>query len=102
MPSLKVAAIALVAIAIFASTMASAQAWPSRPVTMVVPFPAGGPADVLARAMAQELSEKLGQQFVVENRAGAGGNLGGAAVAKAAADGYTILFATPDRPSSTS
>ncbi len=95
MPSLKVAAIALVATAIFASPMASAQTWPSRPVTMVVPFPAGGPADVLGRAMAQQLSDTLGQQFVVENWAGAGGNLGGAAVAKAAPDGYTILFATP-------
>ena len=92
----KVAALALAtAFAACSPGAASAQAWPSRPVTMVVPFPAGGPADVLARAMAQELSEKLGQQFVVENRAGAGGNLGGAAVAKAAADGYTILFATP-------
>jgi tripartite-type tricarboxylate transporter receptor subunit TctC len=74
---------------------ASAQAWPTRPVTVVVPFPAGGNVDVLARAVAAELSEKLGQQFIVDNRAGAGGNIGGAAVAKAAPDGYTILFGTP-------
>ena len=72
-----------------------AQAWPTRPVTMIVPFPAGGNADVLARALAPELSEKLGQQFIVDNRAGAGGNIGGAAVAKAAPDGYTFMFGTP-------
>jgi tripartite-type tricarboxylate transporter receptor subunit TctC len=74
---------------------ASAQAWPTRPVTVVVPFPAGGNVDVLARAVAAELSEKLGQQFIVDNRAGAGGNIGGGAVAKATPDGYTILFGTP-------
>ena len=75
--------------------VALAQAWPSRPVTFVVPFPAGGNVDVLARSVAAELSEKLGQQFIVDNRAGAGGNIGGAAVAKAAPDGYTMLFGTP-------
>jgi tripartite-type tricarboxylate transporter receptor subunit TctC len=74
---------------------ASAQKWPTRPVTVIVPFPAGGNVDVLARAVSAELGEKLGQQFIVDNRAGAGGNLGGAAVAKAAPDGYTILFGTP-------
>jgi len=62
---------------------------------MIVPFPAGGNADVLARALAAEFSEKLGQQFLVDNRAGAGGNIGGAAVAKAAPDGYTLMFGTP-------
>src|SRR3954447_7319813 len=55
--------------------VALAQAWPSRPVTFVVPFPAGGNIDVLARSVAAELSEKLGQQFIVDNRAGAGGNI---------------------------
>ena len=74
---------------------AHAQSWPTRPVTLVVPFPAGGNADVLARALAAELSAKLGQQFIVDNRTGAGGNIGGAAVAKAAADGYTLMFGTP-------
>src|SRR5947209_3048314 len=74
---------------------AGAQTWPARPVTLVVPFPAGGNADVLARALAAELSEKLGQQFIVDNRTGAGGNIGGAAVAKAAPDGYTLMFGTP-------
>jgi tripartite-type tricarboxylate transporter receptor subunit TctC len=60
-----------------------------------VPFPAGAVADALARAVAHELSEKFGKQFVVDNRTGAGGNIGGAAAAKAAADGYTLLFGTP-------
>jgi tripartite-type tricarboxylate transporter receptor subunit TctC len=71
-----------------------AQAWPSRPVTMIVPFPAGGTADLLARGVAQALSDELGQQFVVENRPGAGGNTGAAAVARAAPDGYSLLFAS--------
>jgi tripartite-type tricarboxylate transporter receptor subunit TctC len=74
---------------------AVAQEWPARPVTMIVPFPAGGPADIAARAVANALSETLGKQFVIDNRAGAGGNIGGAAVAKATADGYTLLFTTP-------
>ena len=77
-----------------APSAASAQSWPSRFVTVVVAFPAGGPTDVLARAIATELTDKLGQQFVVENRSGAGGNVGAASVAKAAPDGYTLLFAT--------
>lgn len=77
------------------SGAALTQEWPTRPVTWIVPFPAGGPADVLARTVAAELSSKLGQQFVVENRAGAGGNLGGAAAAKAEPDGYTMMFSTP-------
>src|SRR6266851_3982149 len=77
-----------------ASSTASAQTWPSRFVTVIVSFPAGGPTDVLARAIATDLADKLGQQFVVENRSGAGGNVGAAAVAKAVADGHTLLFAT--------
>src|SRR5262245_53574317 len=86
---------ALVAAALMACAQPSAaQPWPSRHVTVVVAFPAGGPTDVLARAVAGELSDKLGQQFVVENRSGAGGNVGAASVAKAAPDGYTLLFAT--------
>jgi tripartite-type tricarboxylate transporter receptor subunit TctC len=73
---------------------ALAENWPARSVTMIVPFPAGGSADVLARSVAQELSDKLGKPFVVDNRAGAGGNIGATAVAKAKPDGYTILFTT--------
>jgi len=72
----------------------SAQAWPSRPVTMVVPFPAGGTADLFAREIAQVLSDELGQPFVVENRAGGGGNPAAAAVVKAAPDGSMLLFAS--------
>jgi tripartite-type tricarboxylate transporter receptor subunit TctC len=74
---------------------AVAQEWPSRPVTMIVPFPAGAVVDTLARAVANALSESFGRQFIVDNRTGAGGNIGGAAVAKAAPDGYTLLFGTP-------
>ena len=74
---------------------AAAQEWPSRPVTFIVPFPAGAAVDTLARAVANALSENFGKQFIVDNRTGAGGNIGGAAVAKAAADGYTLLFGTP-------
>ncbi len=81
------------ALALISST-ASAQNWPSRFVTVVVAFPAGGPTDVLARAVASDLADKLAQQFVVENRSGAGGNVGAASVAKAAPDGHTLLFAT--------
>jgi tripartite-type tricarboxylate transporter receptor subunit TctC len=72
-----------------------AQAWPSRPVTVILPFAAGGGTDLLARSLAQHFSDTFGQQFVIDNRAGAGGNVGAAAVAKAAPDGYTILFGTP-------
>jgi tripartite-type tricarboxylate transporter receptor subunit TctC len=68
--------------------------YPSRPVTLVVPFAAGGSTDVVARLIAQKMSEGLGQQIIVENAAGAGGNLGATRVAKATPDGYTILMAT--------
>jgi tripartite-type tricarboxylate transporter receptor subunit TctC len=71
---------------------ASAQDWPTRPMTMVVAYAAGGPVDTLARIFSQRLSEILGQQVVIENIGGAGGMVGAARVAKAAPDGYTILF----------
>jgi tripartite-type tricarboxylate transporter receptor subunit TctC len=73
------------------SRMARAQAYPSRLVRIIVGFPAGGATDIQARLMGQWLSERLGQQFIVENRAGASGNIGTEAVAKAPADGYTLL-----------
>ena len=71
-----------------------AQAYPAKPVRMIVPFPAGGATDILARSLSIKLGEKLGQNVVVENRPGAGGTIGSSAVAQAAADGYTILLAT--------
>ncbi|PWT84248.1 MAG: hypothetical protein C5B56_15900, partial [Proteobacteria bacterium] len=73
-----------------ASTAAPAQSYPARAVRMIVPFAPAGPADVLARLIAQKLTHNLGQQFYVENQAGAGGNLGMGAGARAAPDGYTV------------
>lgn len=73
---------------------AQAQTWPARPVRVIVPFPAGGPADVLGRVMAVRFTEILKQQFVIDNRPGANGNIGAGLLAKAPNDGYTILFAT--------
>jgi len=70
----------------------AAQSWPSRPITMVVSFAAGGPADGTARLIANELGEKLGQRVVIENKGGAGGNIGAASVVKAPPDGYTLLM----------
>ncbi|MDP3619307.1 MAG: tripartite tricarboxylate transporter substrate binding protein [Ramlibacter sp.] len=69
-------------------------AWPNRPVRIVVPFAAGGTTDILARAVAPELSKAFGQQFIVDNRAGAGGNVGAEIVSKAPGDGYTLLMGT--------
>jgi tripartite-type tricarboxylate transporter receptor subunit TctC len=72
--------------------VANAQDYPVRPVTIVLPAAAGGATDILGRLVAQQLSQQFGKQFVVENRVGAGGNIGTAAVAKAPRDGYTLLF----------
>jgi tripartite-type tricarboxylate transporter receptor subunit TctC len=77
------------------STVSRAEDYPSHPVKIVVPYPAGGSNDIIARILARKLSEKTGQQFFVENRAGAGGNIGAEAVAKAGADGYTLLVTAP-------
>ncbi len=76
------------------SATAQSPGYPDRPVRIIVPFAAGGPTDVVARLIGQKLAEKLGQQFYIENIAGAGGNIGMGAVARAPADGYTILFAS--------
>jgi tripartite-type tricarboxylate transporter receptor subunit TctC len=80
----------------FASAGAFAQgpAFPSKPITMVVPFPPGGPTDLVARVLAQKLGEQMGQSILVDNRGGANGNIGAQLVAKAPADGYTILYNT--------
>jgi len=86
---------ALAALAIVAFTgLASAQNFPTHPITMIVPFPAGGPSDVVARIMADGMGRHLGQQVVVENVGGAGGTLGTGRAADATADGYTILAAS--------
>jgi tripartite-type tricarboxylate transporter receptor subunit TctC len=74
--------------------IALAQTYPTRPVRWIVGFPAGGAADIVARIMAQSLSERLGQQFVIENRPGAGSNIAAASVVKAPPDGYTLLWIT--------
>ena len=80
------------AFAMFASSLLFAQNYPAKPVRIIVPFATGGPADVYARAVAQRLSESLGQAFIVDNRPGAGAVVGTDAAAKAAPDGYTLLM----------
>ena len=76
-------------------TPAQVQAWPSKPVRFIVPFAPGGGSDIKARVLAEHLSRILGQRFFIENRAGMAGSVGAAVVAKAPADGYTILYGTP-------
>ena len=91
---MKTIAHGLLAIAALASASAFAQSFPSKPVRLVVPFPAGGGSDVIGRIVAQKLGDRFGQQVVVDNRAGAGGSIGTEAVVKAAPDGYTIVLAS--------
>jgi tripartite-type tricarboxylate transporter receptor subunit TctC len=95
---------ALIAIVCLAGLAAPATAadYPNRPVRWLIGFAAGGPVDIVARIMSQWLSERLGQQFVVENRAGSGGNLAAAAAVNSPADGYTLLFVAPNNAISTS
>jgi len=73
---------------------ANAQSYPNKPVRVVVPYPPGGPTDIVARVLFQQVSEATGQQFLVDNRAGAGGNIGAEMVAKSPSDGYTLLIGT--------
>jgi tripartite-type tricarboxylate transporter receptor subunit TctC len=91
-PSLLLAAAISSTVAFTLAGPAAAQTWPNRAITMVATFPAGGPTDGVARVLAHELSERLKQKVVVENRGGAGGTIGAAAVAKSAPDGHTLLL----------
>lgn len=77
-----------------ATPTVQAAAWPDKPITMIVPFPPGGPTDLVARVMASQLSQQLGQTIIVENKGGANGTIGMTAAANAKADGYTILYNT--------
>jgi tripartite-type tricarboxylate transporter receptor subunit TctC len=88
---LSVALASLLAVVATAPQSANAQAYPSRSINVVVPFPAGGPSDVVARIVLEHMSRTLGQTMVVENVGGAGGTLGSARVAAAQPDGYTLL-----------
>jgi tripartite-type tricarboxylate transporter receptor subunit TctC len=94
MPRSVIKAIACAAISLLAAFYAFADTWPSRPIKLVVPYPPGGGTDVTARVIAEGLRPLLGQTVIVENRAGAGGNIAADAVAKSAPDGYTFLMAT--------
>lgn len=87
---------ALIAFLVLVNGAASAQQWPSRPVRLVVPYPAGGGTDVVARVLAHKLADKLGQPFIVENKPGGTGIIAGQTVTRASPDGYTFLVATPN------
>jgi tripartite-type tricarboxylate transporter receptor subunit TctC len=85
----------ILAVAVGLSWMASAQtSYPTKPIRLIVPFPPGGPTDVTARVIAEEMSQTIGQQVIIDNRAGAGGNIAAGVAAKSAPDGYTLFFAT--------
>jgi tripartite-type tricarboxylate transporter receptor subunit TctC len=86
---------AIASLVVAASTGADAQGYPNRPVRWVVPYPPGGATDIMARLIGHRLSEKLGQQFVIENKPGAGNNIGTESVVNAPADGYTVLLVNP-------
>jgi tripartite-type tricarboxylate transporter receptor subunit TctC len=85
----------LLVVAVAFSGLAHAQSYPTKSIRLIVPYPAGGTTDSLARVIAQKLGAKWGQVFIVENRGGAGGNIGAELVWRAAPDGYTLLFASP-------
>ena len=86
--------LATLALGLAAAAGAHAQAWPSKPVTLLVPFPPGGSTDMIARTVGAKLQEKLGGTFIVDNKAGAGGTVGAAQAKRAAPDGYTIFVSS--------
>src|SRR5687767_12730833 len=86
----------LATLACFAAALASAQSYPDKPIRIVIPWPAGGITDSAGRIMAQRLSEQMKTPVVVENRAGAAGTIGAESVARAPADGYTLLLASAE------
>jgi tripartite-type tricarboxylate transporter receptor subunit TctC len=92
MIEMRLAALLALIAGVATSTSVSAQDFPSRPIKMIVPYTAGGPSDGIARVLGQRMSHILGQTFVIENRGGAGGSVGGRVVANAEPDGYTLLF----------
>jgi tripartite-type tricarboxylate transporter receptor subunit TctC len=94
MPIRRRSLVALAAAALASRSLRAQGAWPTKPVRIVVPFAPGGTTDILARALAPELAKAVGQSFIVENKAGAGGNLGADIVAKSPPDGYTLLMGT--------
>src|SRR5690606_21081714 len=89
-------ALAFSGLAMLAGPTAAQEAWPNKPVRLIVTFPPGGLLDIVSRMLAPKLSETFGQQFVVENRPGANGNIGGEIAAKSEADGYTLLATSAD------
>jgi tripartite-type tricarboxylate transporter receptor subunit TctC len=93
-PHRRAFAAVVAALALSAAAPAFAQSWPTKPVRIVVPFPAAGTTDIVARSLGAELQKMWGQPVVIDNRPGAGGNIGADAVAKSAADGYTLLMGT--------
>ena len=94
MKKLMIALAATLALGFAAAAQAQTQAWPNKPVTLLVPFPPGGSTDAIARAVGPKLQEQLGGSFIVDNKGGAGGTVGAAAAKRAAPDGYTILVSS--------
>lgn len=92
--SLRALSLALISVSAVQPALAQTASWPNRPVTMVVPFPPGGPTDLIARVLARQLTEQLGQTILIDNKGGANGNIGGQFVAQAKPDGYTVLYNT--------